>query len=35
LRQVRWLEVVDDLQAAIEQFLAETDDNPKPFVWNL
>jgi hypothetical protein len=24
---------VPDLQAAINRFLAETNDNPKPFVW--
>jgi hypothetical protein len=24
---------VVDLQAAINRFLAETNDNPKPFVW--
>jgi transposase len=24
---------VDDLKAAIERFVAETNDNPKPFVW--
>jgi transposase len=34
----RWLKrgvflSVDDLKAAIERFVAETNDNPKPFVW--
>lgn len=24
---------VDDLQSAINQFIAETNDDPKPFVW--
>ena len=24
---------VDDLKAAIERFVAETNDDPKPFVW--
>jgi hypothetical protein len=27
------LRSVPDLQAAINRFLAETNDNPKPFVW--